>query len=298
MKLSDHFIARDFSLGAAEHFEGAVAREIRGFAGSLFDCRDEFGVESQAFSSERNQRRSLRRIRTRSQHSGSGPGSFAARFLAIQHRHAQFFGRKLEGDRATDQSAANDDYVVSAHRFILSGIAARILRSRAARQGRSQSGINTAAGGGNAATKASEHDLSGFWPLLKTESDLFCIIRRGLVPNDSGADEVRFVRSRLNSVRTGFDSLIFPYRVFNRARVRTSNQRESTSSTERRRAFWARVWARDQSPALPASSDWARKLRIFSCRSSWAAFRTLPLACCKFFWATFTSSPVLWRMLA
>src|ERR1700733_11996699 len=123
MKFSDHFIASDFSLGAAEHFEGAVALEIRGFAGSLLDCRDEFGIETQAFSAEWNQRRSLRRIRTRRQHSGSGPGSFAARLLAIEHRHAQFFGGKLEGDRATDQSSANDDYVVSAHRFILSGIA-------------------------------------------------------------------------------------------------------------------------------------------------------------------------------
>src|SRR6202050_5931559 len=115
MKLSDHFIARDFSLGAAEHFEGAVAREIRGFAGSLFDCRDEFGVETQAFAAERNQRRSFRRIGTRRQHSGSGPGSFAARLLAIEHRHAQFFGRKLESDRATDKSAANHYYVVMSH---------------------------------------------------------------------------------------------------------------------------------------------------------------------------------------
>src|SRR5580704_1976878 len=146
MKFSDHFIARDFRLGAAEHLEGAMAREIRGFAGHLFDCRDEFGVETQAFSAERNQRRSFRRIRARRQHSGSGPGSFAAWLLAIEHRHAQFFGRKLEGDRATDQSAANDDYVVSAHQVILSGIAMRISRSRTAPG--AQSGINLAASEG------------------------------------------------------------------------------------------------------------------------------------------------------
>src|SRR5580698_647832 len=134
----------------------------------------------------------------------------------------QLFRGKLEGDRAANQSAANDDDVVSAHGNILSGILARIF------------------------------------------PDAELAERSGSV-------------MRTNA---------------------RSAYRESTSSTERRRAFWARVWARDQSPALPASSDWARKLRIFSCRSCWAAFRTLPLACLRFFCATSASTPVLRRMLA
>ena len=44
-------------------------------------------------------------------------------------------------------------------------------------------------------------------------------------------------------------------------------QNELASSIESTRAFWARFWARVQSPLLPASRAWATKLRIFSTRS-------------------------------
>lgn len=132
VKFGDHFVARGFCVQAAENFERAIAREIRGLAGRPLDGRCEFGVKTQAFYAERYKRRRFGRIRTWREHSSRGPGGFAPGLLAIEHGHAQFFGGKLESNRAADQSAANDEYVVSAHRLILSGIAARTLLREAA----------------------------------------------------------------------------------------------------------------------------------------------------------------------
>ena len=60
---------------------------------------------------------------------------------------------------------------------------------------------------------------------------------------------------RLNAGETTPGGVMFSYVMVQLNAKPNRNQSESTSSTERRRAFWARVWARDQSPLLPASSD-------------------------------------------
>ncbi len=91
----DHFVARCFRLHSREYLERAIARKIHGLAGRSFNRRDEFGIKAQALFSERDKRRRLGRIRPRRKHSRRGPGSLPPRLLAIDHDHAQFFGRKV-----------------------------------------------------------------------------------------------------------------------------------------------------------------------------------------------------------